>query len=87
MSYDVYGMFDYAPISYEVDRLRKEVEDLVDSALIEVISDVYLFEHEIDGIIANYVFNKMPLTPDERDQLIGFYILANIDEDLEIDRD
>ena len=85
MNNDVYGMFDYAPISYEIFRLRKEVEDLNDEVLIEVISDVYLFAHEIDDIIAKFAFTGVPMTPDEREKLIGFYILANIDADLEID--
>ena len=74
------GMFFFTPLHYEVKGLRLQVEDMSDHDLVDAITEFWNIEHEeVDNILADFVYNGR-LTEKEREQLISFYILAEMQD-------
>jgi hypothetical protein len=71
-------LIDYNDISYEISTLKMEIEGMNDDSLIEECNHVLtsnLRSPTMDKIISSY-FKKGELTPEQREQAIGFYVLA-----------
>jgi len=79
-----YGYFEYGPMSDEIRSLRAEVEDMEDVHLINEALDVPFENDEINDIVGKFMFNGDALTEEDREALIGFYILMHVKQDLEI---
>jgi hypothetical protein len=78
-------MFHYTPLYYEVNGIRKEVEDMQDDYLVDEVSYLGEDNEEIDSIL--YDFITVPrLTEKDREKLIWFYVLCSIEDYLVIDK-
>ena len=79
------GMFFFTPLHYEVRGLRLQVEDMSDHDLVDEVMNFWDIEHPIvDDILANFAVNET-LNEYEREQLINFYILAEMQDFLIIE--
>lgn len=86
VTFNQYGYFEYGPISGDMIRLRKEVEDLSDDELINEVSYYVYQNDDLDEIALKFAFTEEDLTEEEREKLIGYYILVRCKVDLELDR-
>jgi len=86
VTFNQYGYFEYGPISGDMLRLRKEVEDMTDDELINEVSYSAYQSDDLDEIAMKFAFTEEALTEDDREKLIGYYILLHCHNDLELER-
>ena len=78
-------IFHYTPLYYEVNGIKKEVEDMQDDYLVDEVAYLGYDNEEIDSIL--YDFIVVPrLTEKQREKLIWFYVLCTIEDYLVIDK-
>jgi len=80
-SYYHNGLFFYTPLYFEVYGLKAEVEHMEDTELVDSILHLCYNVDEIDEIIELYYkdFNHR-LMLDERERLVWFYVLVNLED-------
>ena len=80
------GLFFFTPLDFEVRGIRMEVEDMDDYSLVDEVECLYHQSDEIDHIIFKYIV-KDELSIEDREKLIWFYVLCNIEDYLIIDEE
>lgn len=81
-------MFWYTPLYFEVEGIKKEVEDMSDHDLVDEIA--YLSEDvdEIDIILYKYIRGPVyELSTEDRKKLIWFYVICHIEDYLVVDEE
>lgn len=75
------GIFFYTPLHYEVKGLRLQIQDLDDNDLVdEILENFWDIEHEtVEDILCDFT-ERQYLTKEEREELINFYILAEMQD-------
>ncbi len=71
------GLFFYYPLYAEIQSFRLEVEDMDDANLVDEVAYICEDDDEIDSILYDFVIVPR-LTEKQREKLINFYILCNI---------
>lgn len=77
-------MFDksYGEIELEMLSSRRSLEDLEDDFLTEVIVDCGYMPESVSDIVYDYKYNwerRTDLTEEEREALVSFYVLSEVD--------
>ena len=80
------NLFFYTPLYFEVEGIKKEVQDMSDFDLVDEIAYLCEDDGEIDSIIYRYVTDH-DLSEVEREKLIWFYVLCHIEDYLVIDEE
>ena len=82
--WDSNDLFFYTPLYFEVNGIKKEVEDMQDDFLVDEVAYLGYDDDEIDSIL--YDFITVPrLTETDRQKLIWFYVLCSIEDYLVMD--
>ena len=77
-------MFFFTPLHFEVEGIKKEVEDMSDFDLVDEIAYLSEDDAEIDSILYSYCTTHVLSEPD-RMILIWYYVLCHIEDYLVID--
>jgi hypothetical protein len=80
------GLFFFTPLHMEVQGIRAEVEHLQDYLLVDEVAYICDDHPEIDYIISQY-FKVPELSELDRERLIWYYVLYNIEDYLMIMED
>ena len=73
-------MFCYSELYKEVEAWRKEVDSLSDEDLIDEIITLNLYDRSDILRITDKFFLKGSLSKEDRDYLVNFYILDNVED-------
>ena len=84
--FDINGLFEYGPISAEIFALQDLVNMMDDEELVNNIMELPYSSFEIELITMTFIFNNLPLSPDERYELEAFYVLACCSDGVEVER-
>jgi len=79
-------MFFFTPLDFEVKGIRMEVEDMDDADLVDEVNLLCPDDQKLDKIIYSYITQGV-LLDDEREMLINYYVLYNIEDYLMIMED
>ena len=80
------GLFFFTPIHMEVQGIRAEVEDMEDYLLVDEVAYICDDDPEVDYIICRF-FSVPELSALDRERLINYYVLYNIEDYLMIMED
>ena len=72
---------DYSAISREIEAAQMSLEDLDDCYVVEIIEDCGYLPDDIKEITDEFNYNRIraELSKEEKQKLISFYILSEVD--------
>ena len=77
--WDELGRFNFTHLYQEVESIKLEVEDMDDHDLVDEVAYLGYTDGVVDQILYDFVLTTR-LTPSQRDILINFYVIANIED-------